>query len=74
MGSLFNLYRSGYRLGVADGVAGRRQRADWELWLLRPVNWLPGVDAGSFAAGYAEGYGDGSRVTLWQQHQIPPPR
>lgn len=55
MAGLFNLYRSGYRLCVADGTAGRRRRADWELLLLRPVNWLPGVDAASFAAGYAEG-------------------
>lgn len=74
MSGLFNLHRSGYRLGVADGMAGRRRRADWELVLLRPINWLPGVDAGSFVAGYAEGYGDGTRVTLWQRHQIPPPR
>lgn len=70
MGGIFNLHRSGYHLGIA----GRRRRADWELWLLRPVNWLPGVDAASFAAGYAQGYGDGTRVTPWQQRQIPPPR
>lgn len=74
MSQIFNRHRGGYRLGVADGMAGRRRKADWELWLLRPVNWLPGVDAGSFAAGYAEGYGDGSRITLWQQQQVLPPR
>jgi hypothetical protein len=69
MGRIFNLYRGGYRQGVADGLAGRRHKADWELWLFKPVNWLPGVDAGSFAAGYAAGYGDGSRITFWQQQQ-----
>lgn len=74
MGSVFNVYRSGYRIGVADGVAGRRRRANWELWLFQPLCWLPGVDAGSFAAGYGDGYGDGSRVALWQQHLIHPPR
>jgi len=74
MGNIFNLYRSGYQLGVADGMAGHRRRADWELKLLRPVNWLPGVDANSFVMGYAEGYGDGTRVTLWQQQELPPPR
>lgn len=74
MANFFNVFRSGYRLGVADGMAGNRHRADWELILLRPLNWLPGVDRGSFVAGYAEGYGDGTRITLWQQHQIAPPR
>ena len=74
MANLFNIRRSGYRLGVSDGMAGRRCRAEWELRLLRPINWFPWVSSNSFVAGYAEGYGDGTRITLWQQHQIPPPR
>ncbi|PJK10476.1 hypothetical protein CO610_02140 [Lysobacteraceae bacterium NML95-0200] len=72
MGSLFDVYRQGYQLGVADAQAGRRRRARWELWLLRPLNWLPGVDANSFVAGYIEGYSEGLRLRLWQQHLIPP--
>lgn len=73
MGSLFDVYRQGYQLGVADAQLGRRRRARWELVLLRPLNWLPGVDANSFVSGYVEGYGDGTRLRLWQQQSILPP-
>ena len=70
MANVINVYRGGYRLGVADGMAGRRRRANWELWFLRPLLWIPCVDVASFTNGYADGYGDGSRLTLWRQNQI----
>ena len=68
MAGFFNVWRSGYLMGEADAQVGRRHRAAWELRYLRPVNWLPGVDAESFIAGYAAGYANVMAGRTWWRH------
>lgn len=64
MAGLINVFRSGFKRGFDQAVAGERRRADWELKLLRPLNWIPGVDSTSYLDGYAAGYTDGLRTRI----------
>lgn len=59
---IFDLYRSGFELGVTHAQTGQRRRAKWELTAFHPLTWLPGVDTGSFYEGYNQGYHDGSAI------------
>lgn len=55
---IFDIFRSGYDKGYQDGKSGNRHRAEWELLALKPVSWLPGVDADSYVQGYRQGFSD----------------
>lgn len=57
---IFDMYRGGFRKGLARGQQGHRRQARWELLLTNPVAWLPGVDWASFMQGYYDGYQTGT--------------
>ncbi|GHT95256.1 hypothetical protein FACS1894116_10480 [Betaproteobacteria bacterium] len=56
---IFDLYRSGYKLGNLHGKKRERRRAGWELFVTHHLVWLPGTDSSSFISGYYDGYRDG---------------
>lgn len=57
---VFDVYRSGYGLGLRHSHAGARRRANWELILFRPLIWVPLVNTASYLEGYQSGYRDGA--------------
>ena len=56
---IVDLYRRGYALGNGHGQDGERRRAKWELAIMHPLTWIPGIDQASFVAGYLDGFRDG---------------
>lgn len=71
MGKLFDLYRSGHNRGIRDGYAGRRRRAEWELGMLTPLTWLPGVNSESYVQGYHDGFALGISMRNGMRELVP---
>lgn len=71
---IFDLFQRGYRIGNEHGANGARRRPQWELALMNPITWCPGVDQESFINGYIQGYHDGIALhfTIAKIVRLPP--